>query len=175
MIYYLLILIGFLTRFLPHPANFTAVGAVALFSGCYIKDKRLAFAVPLLIMFLSDIKLGFYQWQLLASVYLAFALVVLLGISMRNKKWFWSLAMSVIGTITFFLVTNWAVWQFADWYPHTFAGLMACYEAGLPFVKNNFAGDLTYTFVLFGIAELAGILAKKINFKKIKAEAFNKI
>lgn len=171
MIYYLLILIGFITRFLPHPANFTAVAAVALFSGYYIKDKRLAIAVPLIIMFLSDIKLGFYQWQLLASVYLAFALVVLLGISMRDKKWFWSLVMSVIGTIIFFLVTNWAVWQFADWYPHTFAGLMACYEAGLPFVRNNFAGDLIYTFILFGIAEIATVLAKKFYFKKAKVEA----
>lgn len=166
MIYYLLILIGFLTRFIPHPANFTAVAAVALFSGYYIKDKRLAVAIPLLIMFLSDLKLGFYQWQLLASVYLSFAIVVLLGTSMRNKKWLWSLVMSVIGTITFFLITNWAVWQFADWYPHTFAGLMACYEAGLPFVRNNFAGDMTYTFALFGTAELAMFLAKKKNFKK---------
>jgi len=88
MIYYLLIIIGFLTRFMPHPMNFTAVGAIALFSGYYFKDKRIAFIVPIAIMLLSDWKLGFYQWQLLASVYFAFALVVLLGIIIKNKKWF---------------------------------------------------------------------------------------
>ena len=163
MIYYLLIIIGFLTRFLPHPANFTAVGAVALFSGYYLKDKRIAVAVPMLVMFLSDLILGFYQWHLLLSVYLSFGLVVLLGILIRKKKWYFALPTSILGTSIFFLITNGAVWLFAEWYPHTFAGLMTCYAEGLPFLKNNLAGDLTYTLALFGIAELAIYLAKKNN------------
>lgn len=165
MIYYLLILIGFLTRFIPHPANFTAVGAVALFSGYYLKDKKMSIAVPIVIMFLSDWILGFYQWQLLLSVYVSFGIVVLLGILISKKKWYFALPTSILGTAIFFLITNGAVWLFAEWYPHTFAGLMACYAEGLPFLKNNVAGDLTYTFILFGIAELAIYLAKKNNLK----------
>lgn len=165
MIYYLLIIIGFLTRFVPHPMNFTAVGAIALFSGYYFKDKRIAFAVPMLVMLLSDWHIGFYDWRLLLSVYLSFALVVLLGMMIKNKKWFAALPTSLIGTSLFFLITNWAVWFFADWYPHTFAGLMLCYAEGLPFVKNSFLGDLTYTFLFFGTAELAIFLSKKMNIK----------
>lgn len=165
MIYYILILIGFLTRFMPHPMNFTAVGAIALFSGYYFKDKRIAFAVPMAIMLLSDWILGFYDWQLLASVYLSFALVVLLGIMIKDKKWFVALPTSLFGTVSFFLITNGAVWAFANWYPHTFAGLMACYAEGLPFVRNNFAGDLTYTLVFFGIAELAMYMARRMDVK----------
>jgi len=165
MIYYILIIIGFLTRFMPHPMNFTAVGAIALFSGYYFKDKRIAFAVPMAIMLLSDWIIGFYQWQLLMSVYLSFAFVVLLGIIIKKQKWFVALPTSLIGTTSFFLITNWAVWQFANWYPHTFTGLMTCYAEGLPFVKNNFAGDLTYTFLFFGTAELAIFLAKKMELK----------
>ncbi|MCK9446029.1 hypothetical protein M0Q50_03965 [bacterium] len=165
MIYYLLIIIGFLTRFMPHPMNFTAVGAIALFSGYYFKDKRIAFVVPMAIMLLSDWKLDFYDWQLLASVYFAFALVVLLGIIIKNKKWFWALPMSIAGTISFFLITNGAVWAFANWYPHTIAGLMLCYAEGIPFLKNAFMGDLTYTFIFFGIVQLAILLANKFEIK----------
>ncbi|MFA5051172.1 MAG: DUF6580 family putative transport protein [Patescibacteria group bacterium] len=154
MIYYLLILLGILTRFLPHPANFTAIGAIALFSGYYLKNKKMAIIIPLVIMFLSDWRIGLYQWQLMASVYLSFVIVVFLGILIREKKWFFSLPMSLFGTIIFFLVTNWAVWQFTNWYPHNFPGLISCYLAGLPFIKNSFAGDLTYTFSLFALTEL---------------------
>jgi len=173
MIYYLLIILGFLTRFAPHPVNFTAIGAIALFGGYYFKDKRVAFIVPMAIMILSDWIIGFYQWQLLLSVYFSFALVVFMGIIIKNKNWLWSLPTSLIGTISFFLITNGAVWKFADWYPHTFSGLMTCYVAGLPFLKNAFLGDLTYVFVFFSIAELAIFFANKFEFRyrqKIFAE-----
>jgi len=171
MIYYLLILLGLLTRFLPHPPNFTAVGAVALFSGYYLKNKKLAIAVPLIIMFLSDWRIGFYQWQLMASVYLSFVIVVFLGILIRKQKWLFALPTSLFGSIIFFLITNWAVWQFTDWYPHNFSGLIACFLAALPFLKNNLAGDLLYTFILFWVAELALFLAKEQN-QKIKQILF---
>jgi hypothetical protein len=145
--------------------NFTAVGAIALFSGYYFKDKRMAFAVPMLIMLLSDWYIGFYDWKLLLSVYLSFALIVLLGIMIKDKKWFVALPVSLIGTVLFFLITNGAVWAFTPWYPHTLSGLILCYVEGLPFVKNNFLGDLTYTFLFFGTAELAIFLSKKMEIK----------
>ena len=47
-------------RLLPHPANFTPIGALALFAGAHFDDKRWAFIVPLAAMFLSDILLGFH-------------------------------------------------------------------------------------------------------------------
>jgi len=150
---------------MPHPMNFTAVGAIALFSGYYFKDKRIAFVVPMAIMLLSDWFIGFYQWQLLLSVYIAFALVVLLGITIKNKKWFWALPMSLLGTISFFLITNGAVWLFVNWYPHTVAGLMMCYAEGLPFLKNTFLGDLTYTFIFFSVAQLAIYFANRFEIR----------
>ena len=36
-----------LCRIIPHPYNFTPIGAMALFGGCYISNKRLAFLIPL--------------------------------------------------------------------------------------------------------------------------------
>jgi len=57
------------------------------------------------------------------------------------------------------------VWSFAEWYPHTISGLMLCYAEGIPFLRNAFIGDLTYTFVFFSIAQLAIILANKFEIK----------
>ena len=53
----LMILIAALTRLIPHYPNFTAVGAVALFGGAYL-SRRLAFIVPFLALFLSDLFLN---------------------------------------------------------------------------------------------------------------------
>ena len=51
------ILLGISTRFLPHLPNFTAIGAIAIFSGRYLPN-RFAWALPISIMFLSDIFIG---------------------------------------------------------------------------------------------------------------------
>lgn len=165
MLYYLLIIIGILTRFLPHPANFTAVGAVALFSGYYFKDKKWALIVPILIMLASDWKIGFYSWPIMASVYLAFALTAFLGMAISRKKWFYSLPMSLVAALVFYAITNWAVWQFGTWYPHTTAGLVACMVAGIPFIKGTILGNLVYTAVLFGVAEIVKYLVHNKNPK----------
>ena len=62
MINYLKITLGILlalgaSRFIPHPPNFTALGAIALFGGAFLKDKKLAFSIPIIIMILSDLRM----------------------------------------------------------------------------------------------------------------------
>ena len=42
-----------------------------------------------------------------------------------------------------------------DYYPKTFAGLVACYAAAIPFFQNTLAGDLVFTALLFGGFALA--------------------
>jgi hypothetical protein len=57
----------------------------------------------------------------------------------------------LLGSTQFFLITNFFVWLGQDVeYPHTFAGLIACYTAGLPFFERTVLGDLFYTAVLTG-------------------------
>lgn len=36
-------------------------------------------------------------------------------------------------------------------YPHTLAGVLACYTAGVPFFWRTLASDLFYSGVLFGL------------------------
>ena len=69
------IILGILTRLIPHPPNFTAIGAIAVFGGAYISDKKLSFIIPTIIMLISDLLLG-YEIQL--SVYVSFICAYLL-------------------------------------------------------------------------------------------------
>src|SRR5438067_5866205 len=64
-------------RLVPHPPNFTPIGAMALFVGAYFGRRALAFAAPLGALLLSDLMLGFYHGQ--ATVYFSVALIVMIG------------------------------------------------------------------------------------------------
>jgi Family of unknown function (DUF6580) len=141
-------------RIAPHPWNFTPVGAMALFSGAVIKNRRLAFVVPLLALFLGDIFIGFHK--LMPIVYASFLLSVAIGFWLRDRRTAGRIsAATLLGAVQFFLVTNFAVWAFGLSYPRTSAGLLACYVAGIPFFWNTLAGDAVYAVLFFGTFALA--------------------
>ena len=135
-----LLVLAVITRLLPHPPNVTPITAIALFGGCNIKDKNLAFVLPLLCMFLTDLFLGFHI--IMPFVYLSFMCISYIGINsekITNGTIFGS-------SLLFFLVTNFGVWFFG--YPNTLAGLVSCYTLALPFFVNTIIGDLFFTHSL---------------------------
>lgn len=141
-------------RIAPHPWNFTPLGAMALFSGAFIRDRRLAFLFPLLALFAGDIFVGFHK--LMPVVYASFLLSVAIGFWLRNRRSVARVgAATLFGAIQFFLITNFAVWAFGLSYPRTSAGLLSCYVAGIPFFWNTLAGDMLYVSLLFGGFALA--------------------
>lgn len=136
-------------RLIPHPPNMTPIFAMALFGGATLADRRLAFAVPLAAMFLSDLVLGFHNEMI--AVYGAFVLIVCLGLWLQQRKTPLTVAGAAIATsLIFFIVSDLGIWLTGDMYPRTMAGLVACYTAALPFLRNQLAGDLLYTAILFG-------------------------
>jgi hypothetical protein len=159
LLYRLLLALGIIAlaaalRIAPHPWNFTPVGAMALFSGAVIKNRRLAFLVPLLALFLGDIFIGFHK--LMPIVYASFLLSVAIGFWLRDRRTAGRItSATLLGAIQFFLVTNFAVWAFGLAYPRTGAGLVACYVAGIPFFWNTLAGDAVYAVLFFGTFALA--------------------
>ena len=151
-----IVVIAAALRIAPHPWNFTPVGAMALFSGAIIKDRRLAFAFPLLALFAGDLFVGFYKLGLMILVYASFLLSVLIGRWLQNHRTALRISAStLLGAAQFFLVTNFAAWWLLNSYPKTSAGLAACYLAGLPFFWNTLAGDAFYCAVFFGAFALA--------------------
>jgi len=161
-----MILIAAFTRLIPHPPNFTAIGAMALFGGAYFSRKSLAFAVPLTAMFLSDIVIGFHPGMY--AVYLSFILIVMIGMTLREKKKVINIFLaSVSASVLFFIITNFALWVTGNLYPKTAVGLAACFTAAIPFFHYTLLGDLFFVGVLFGAFELAKI--KFPQLEKVKA------
>lgn len=154
LLIYLLPALGIISRFLPHPANFTAIGAIAIFGGLYL-PRRWAITLPLLAMIASDAIIGFYTWQINLTVYISFGLMGLIGLWVRrNKKFHTILGGTILGSALFFVLTNFAVWAFGSLYPHSYSGIMQCYFMALPFFRNSLLGDIFYTAVLVGGVEL---------------------
>lgn len=151
-----------MTRLLPHPPNFTAVSALALFAGAQIADRRLALFVPLAAVFATDLVLGLHNGMIL--VYACVAAMTLLGGALGSRPAPSRLAAaSLAGSVLFFVVTNFGVWALGGTYEHSFAGLAACYIAAIPFFQNAVAGDLFFAAALFGGFELLRRMAPALS------------
>lgn len=141
-------------RLVPHPSNFTPIGALALFAGAQFDDKRWAFIVPLAAMLLSDMLIGFHSGM--PVIYLAFAAIVSMGFLLKQRKTALRVTTASLAAATFFfVVSNFAVWAFDGLYPLTLQGLLTCYIAAIPFFQNWLVGTLFYAAVLFGGFALA--------------------
>lgn len=171
----ILLVLMCITRFVPHPWNFTPIGAIGFLGAYYLKPWWVGIIASFAGMIISDSVIGFYHWPILVSVYAGFALYALWGqiahfvrichcekpagdeaISTRlprSSPVGESLAMTALtilgGSFTFFLLTNSAVWLFGTMYPHTFDGLVAALVAGIPFYRNMLFGDILYIGVPF--------------------------
>jgi hypothetical protein len=156
-----LVILAALTRLLPHPPNFTPIAAIGLFGAAYFERRWLALIVPFGALFLTDLFLNNviyssyytgFTWVTSWWIYAAFTLVMVVGwIMLRTQV---SPVRVVTASLTasalFFLVSNASTWAETPLYPKTFAGLMTCYAAGVPFVGNTILGDLFFSAALFG-------------------------
>ena len=134
------------------PYNFTPVEAIALFGGAYFSDRRLAFIVPIAAMLLSDAIIGFHP--LMPVIYGCFAASVVLGFGLRDKVSVLRVgAYGIAGSLLFFVVVSFVEWLIGDT-DYCRAGIVSCYVAALPFLKNWLAGTLVWSAILFGGFEL---------------------
>jgi len=156
------------SRLVKHPPNFTPVVAMSIFAGYYL-NKKWGWLLPMVAMFLSDAFIGFYDWRLMAVVYLSIGLSFVLGYGFKRfGNWRSVLACSLTASVLFFILTNFAVWALYQWYPHTWAGLLNCFVMALPFFKNTLAGDLVYSVALFGTYEFAWFYVNQKQTKLMK-------
>jgi len=162
------VLVAAALRLVPHPPNFTPIGAMALFGGAYIGRRALAFAAPLGALLLSDLVLGFYHGM--ATVYFSVALIVMIGIVALSRVSPIRVGLAALASsILFFVVTNFGMWLFSGFYPRTLAGLEACYIAAIPFFQNTVAGDLFYAVLLFGGFKIAELLLPRLKSSEPQA------
>jgi hypothetical protein len=130
--------------------NTTPVTAIILFASVYL-GGRYSFGALFAIMLAADMFLGFYQWQMMVAVYGSLGIAALIGFMMRKNVTASRVLFAALGSsVVFFIITNWAVWQFGTMYAHSLAGLLESYTMALPFFRNSLIGDVLYTAMLFG-------------------------
>lgn len=156
-----MILAAAMWRLMPHPMNFGPVMAMALFSGASIPRRAWAYAAPLGAMLLSDIVLysqtySDYLFTASIPVYFSIALIVGLGFWLQGRRNVLNIAAGTLaGSVLFFLITNFSAWLWDPTYSKDLGGLMWSYIAGIPFFRNQLAGDICFSVVLFGGFALA--------------------
>jgi hypothetical protein len=160
-----LIALAALTRLLPHPHNFTPIGAIALFGAAYFHRQWALLLVPFAALFLSDLAINnliysdLYggKFVLFSSFwnYISFGAAMLIGYAWLSGKVNLPrvFGASLSASAVFFLVSNFSVWIGSGMYPANLAGLLACYTAGIPFLGNTVMGDLFFSAALFGAYE----------------------
>ena len=171
-----IILLASISRIIPHYPNFTPLCAIALFGGKYFKNKYLAFIIPTLALWFSDLIInnfiinqyfesfiffysGFY-WQ-----YGSLLLIVFLGRKTLKKIYLLKLiGVSISSSLIFFIISNFGVWASSSLYSNDFMGLISCYIAAIPFYFGTISGTLFYSFFLFGSYEL--LFKNSLKFKK---------
>jgi len=158
-----LILLSIASRFFSVMPNFTPIMAVALFSGVVFSNKKLAMLIPISALFITDLFIGLHSTIL--SVYVSFAVIVLLGMKIKEVSVKNILGNSLLGAVIFFVITNFSVWA-AGWYGYTLAGLVTCFEMAIPFFRATLASSVLYSGLLFG----GFYLAEKYALKPSKVE-----
>jgi hypothetical protein len=143
----ILVSLGVGSRWIPHPPNFAALLAVAIFAGRALPGPW-ALAAPILSAVIGDLWLGLHDQMWI--VYLSLLPLPLLGLALPNIKgrkastWGTWLGLGLVGNIIFFVTTNLGVWLTTDLYPRTIEGLVTAYAMAIPFFHNSILSTWIY-------------------------------
>ncbi len=165
MLAYLFMLLAVVVhaRILPFPWHFTPVAAALLFFGA--RGSRRMIWLPWALLVIADLYLNrfVYAYPLgwdQTVIWAWYAAILWLGTSLRKtSKPLPIMGAALGGSISFFVVSNFMVWAAGTMYPKTWAGLLTCYDAGVPFFRPTIEGDLLFTAVMFAAPVVARAIA----------------
>ena len=141
-----LIFVLVFSRLIPHPANFTPVIAVAILSGFLFRNIYLSLFILTLSMFLSDFFIIFYKHMIF--VYLSLFFICYISHKKFKKINFKNIFIfSLVGSILFFIVSNFGVWLLGNLYEKNISGLINCYILAIPFYKNTLISTLIFCYI----------------------------
>ncbi len=174
MLAYVFVLLAIAFRFLPfiglnlpHAWHFTPLAASLLFFGA--RGSRRQMWVPLVMLAATDVVLTRFIWHYAFTwdtlvTWGWYAAILWLGTNLREKSGFWRIvAAAAASSVSFFLISNFAVWlAWPGMYSQTWAGLMACYTAAIPFFRGTAVGDMFFSLAMFGVPALQQVVAGRI-------------
>jgi len=137
-------------------ANFSGLGAVAIFSGSYFKNKFSGYVLPMLVLLLSDLGLALMMGESYVFypgwyyTYIAFALMVLAAQILVKKVSVANVFVAtLVGVLIHWIVSDFGMWIGFDTYPKTLAGFWECLVAAIPFELKFLYGTLVYSAIMF--------------------------
>ena len=157
----ILIFLGILTslalsRFIPHPPNFTSLLALSFYVPALL---GLRYLPVLVISFLiTDIFIGFH-----AVTLFTWGSVILIGLSSKFflKTIFTRICGSLLGACIFFIVTNFGVWSMGS-YGYNINGLILCYTLAIPFFAYSLISTFVFSAIFESIFKYKNIMLKKL-------------
>ena len=163
MLAYIFVLLAIASRFAilkmdPHPWMFTPVTASLLFFGA--RGPRRQWWIPLALFAAADVLLTRFaydyplKWDELI-IWAWYGAMLWLGTRLReNARPLPVLGAALTGSVSFFVISNFAVWISTTLYPRTLEGLITCYAMAIPFFRKAITGDVLFTATMFAIPVL---------------------
>mgnify|MGYP001228427968 FL=1 len=144
----IIVLILAFARLIPHPPNFTPIIAVAIMGNFFFTNIYLSLAVIIISMLLADMFIGFYTNMFF--VYFSLILIAFIFFQIRTKIKLQNLFIyGFLGSVIFFLISNFGVWILSDMYEKNLNGLIYCYFLALPFFVNTMLSTTFFTYCAF--------------------------
>ena len=131
-----------LSRFIPHPPNFTSLIALSFYVPVLFGLKFIPFVI--LSFIITDIFIGFHSLLLFT-----WGSVGIIGLISRylNFSSISRISGALIGSFIFYIITNFGVWV-NGMYGHDLEGLIACYTLAIPFFAYNIISTLLFSAVI---------------------------
>ena len=130
------------SRFVPHPPNFTSLIALSfyvpvIFGRQFIPAIILSFAI-------TDLVIGYHF-----GTFFTWGSVLLIGLISNyfRKSLIKRLSGALVGAIIFFIVTNFGVW-ISGMYEYSFNGIISCYVAAIPFFAYSAISTILFSFLI---------------------------
>ena len=137
-----------LSRFIPHPPNFTSLIALSFYVPVLL---GLRFLPVLIISFaVTDLIIGYHS-----GTHWTWGSILLIGILSQyfTKSLSWRLGGTLLGAILFFLITNFGVWT-TGMYGLSIEGLYLCFALAVPFFTYSVISTLLFSLIIESINKL---------------------
>ena len=142
-----LIFIGIFTslavsRFIPHPPNFTSLIALSFYVPVLL---GLRYLPALLISFaITDLIIGYHT-----GTHWTWGSIFLIGLisPFFSKNTTWRFSGAILGACIFFVITNFGVWV-SGMYGYTFEGIILCYTLAIPFFAYTLISTILFSTII---------------------------
>lgn len=134
-----------ITRFIPHPPNFTSLIAISFYAPVFFGTRYIP--AVLVSFILTDLIIGLH-----GVTFFTWGSVLVIGLFSRylSNSIYSRVAGSLIGACIFFIITNFGVWSLG-YYGYSFNGLLNCYTLAIPFFTYSVISTLFYSSIFEGI------------------------